>query len=264
MDTNTTYICEADGDSRLCDCFFDSQSFIDSMNAKQYDDAFQRYKSACEPIVCAIDKGLIEDCMPSPEIMAKQLADKITDGWKAELAQNPKLKQRTLETRDRMFLALYMIPMLQETGAASAMTLCEAVRDEWVKRYPKTPIVIGRYADIAAGFRKKAFGMCFITTAVCEFDGKPDNCAELTALRRFRDEYMMKTEEGQALVEQYYDIAPKLVTAIDFCSDRRSVYGDLRDNYIDPCLDMIASGNLPACQSRYCDMVNHLRSEFCI
>ena len=37
-------------------------------------------------------------------------------------------------------------------------------------------------------------GGCYITTAVCEFYGKPDDCHELTQFRKFRDEWLAKQE----------------------------------------------------------------------
>ncbi len=57
-------------------------------------------------------------------------------------------------------------------------------------------------------------GGCFLTTAVTERRGEPDDGPTLRLLREFRDGYMMRTPERRALVEEYYEIAPKLVAAI--------------------------------------------------
>lgn len=246
----------------LCACFFDSQGFMDKMNGEQYEEAFAGYLEACEPVIIAVDRKMQNDHGLRPEALADSLANRIIGEWEKELSENPRKKRSELESRDRMFLALYLIPMILETGVQNAGLLAEAVRDEWHRRYPKTTIVIGRYAEIAAGFHKKPFGMCFITTAVCEFAGKPDDCPELTMLRRFRDQYMMQTSRGQALVRQYYEIAPQLVTAINFCSDRRAVYERLRVCYIEPCLALLEDGDFPACQDHYCAMVQYLTDEF--
>ncbi len=56
---------------------------------------------------------------------------------------------------------------------------------------------------------------CFITTAVCQTFGKPDDCAELTAFREFRDNYMKNKKDLCKEVEQYYVIAPKICRAIN-------------------------------------------------
>ena len=62
--------------------------------------------------------------------------------------------------------------------------------------------------------RGESSSPCFLTTACCEYKGLADDCEELTILRKFRDEYLMPTEEGKALVEEYYNIAPGIVDKI--------------------------------------------------
>jgi len=53
---------------------------------------------------------------------------------------------------------------------------------------------------------------CFITTAIVEKKGEADDGETLTKLRRFRNEYMADKQEE---VQEYYEIAPKIVEAID-------------------------------------------------
>ena len=45
-------------------------------------------------------------------------------------------------------------------------------------------------------------GSCFLTSACCQYKGLPDDCKELTTLRRFRDTYLASTAEGKALVDE--------------------------------------------------------------
>ena len=54
-------------------------------------------------------------------------------------------------------------------------------------------------------------GGCFLTTAVVDYRGEPDNGVTLTTLRTFRDTYL-SNKDGE--VRRYYDIAPKIVAAI--------------------------------------------------
>jgi hypothetical protein len=56
---------------------------------------------------------------------------------------------------------------------------------------------------------------CFITTACCEVLGLPDNCFELRALRRYRDETLCKTAEGRASIALYHALAPSLLAALE-------------------------------------------------
>jgi len=46
---------------------------------------------------------------------------------------------------------------------------------------------------------------CFLTTACCTHRGLPDNCEELTVLRKFRDTFVPKD-----LIHRYYSIAPNI------------------------------------------------------
>ena len=55
---------------------------------------------------------------------------------------------------------------------------------------------------------------CFLSAAVVERRGEPDDGPTLTALRGFRDGYMAETAERRALVAAYYRIAPSIVAAI--------------------------------------------------
>lgn len=102
---------------------------------------------------------------------------------------------------------------------------------------------------------------CFLTSACVNHMGKPDNCEELTALRRFRDTYMKSTENGRKSVEEYYSIAPKIVAQIDKSADKDSVYNEIY-GVIVKCIADIERGNNAFAEQRYCDMVNSLKLRF--
>ena len=79
--------------------------------------------------------------------------------------------------------------------------------------------------DSSIGFDTSSFGDgeeqdagdggCFLTTAIVERRGiEADGGPTLTALRRFRDGYMMKTPKRRALVAEYYELAPRIAAAI--------------------------------------------------
>jgi hypothetical protein len=69
---------------------------------------------------------------------------------------------------------------------------------------------------------------CFLTTAACEMRGLPDNCDELTTLRRFRDEVLLFSREGRTLVEEYYNEAPSLVPFIKDSDENERVWNDIQ------------------------------------
>jgi hypothetical protein len=70
---------------------------------------------------------------------------------------------------------------------------------------------------------------CFLTTAACELRGLPDDCHELTTLRRFRDEVLLFSREGRTLVEDYYNEAPSLVPFIKIDEEGDRVWQDIQE-----------------------------------
>lgn len=98
--------------------------------------------------------------------------------------------------------------------------------------------------------------MCFITTAVCKAQNKPDDCSELVTLRAFRDDFMLATEEGFALVERYYEVAPKIVEAIDSLPNAASIYEYLNNTFITQALSRINAGHFEIAQIVYTAMVD--------
>ena len=69
----------------------------------------------------------------------------------------------------------------------------------------------GHWRQIASYLKKS----CFITTAACEYQELPDDCLELVTMRKFRDDYLLKTEEGRQLVKSYYEIAPRMINLLN-------------------------------------------------
>jgi len=83
---------------------------------------------------------------------------------------------------------------------------------------------------------------CYITTAVCLNSNLPDDCAELTVLRRFRDGYMMETTERRKMVEEYYERAPKAVATLKAKEGNAKIYTQIKFTYIDPAVKLIQDG----------------------
>ena len=102
---------------------------------------------------------------------------------------------------------------------------------------------------------------CFLTSACVNHLGKSDDCEELTTLRAFRDNYMKTTPQGQALVKEYYAVAPQIVANIDKSADSDSTY-DYIYGVITDCIALIKGGDNQGAQNRYCDMVNTLKTKF--
>jgi tetratricopeptide (TPR) repeat protein len=100
---------------------------------------------------------------------------------------------------------------------------------------------------------------CFITTAVCQSFSKPDDCYELTAFRNFRDNWLMYQNGGKQLVEEYYQIAPAIVAAINKNPQKDSLYFSIWQEHLLPCLQFIEEGKLDKCKEKYAAMVTGLK-----
>ena len=103
---------------------------------------------------------------------------------------------------------------------------------------------------------------CFITTAASCALKKGSDCDELNFLRRFRDEHISVSDEGKALVAEYYNIAPKLIEKIDQEEDASTIYANLWTDYIVPSVKEIQCGNLQAAQDIYVAMVVDLSRKY--
>ena len=97
-------------------------------------------------------------------------------------------------------------------------------------------------------------GGCFLTSACVAYMKKPDDCEELTVLRNFRDGYMAKTEEGKALIEEYYAIAPAIVQKIESSNKADEYYKDVYQTVL-RCVQAIQKGENENAVALYKQMV---------
>lgn len=103
------------------------------------------------------------------------------------------------------------------------------------------------YKDCPIYKHENSSGGCFLTSACTAARGLPDDCRELQTLRRFRDEWLKHQPEGITLIAHYYEVAPKIVAAIDAREDRLEIYDDMYRKLVIPCVEMIEDGqNLDA------------------
>lgn len=104
---------------------------------------------------------------------------------------------------------------------------------------------------------------CFITTAVCQTLGTPDDCKELTMIRKFRDDRLKTSmEDGELLVKEYYRIGPKIVNAIEKDAYASNIYTGLWNNHIKPCCEQIEQQNWEQVKLIYIKMVKELCEKY--
>lgn len=101
---------------------------------------------------------------------------------------------------------------------------------------------------------------CFLTSACVEYMGKSDDCAELMALRSFRDGYLKSRDDGKLLITEYYDIAPKIVETIK-SSNKKEEYFNYIYSVICKCVKLIKEDKNEETLLEYVSMVKKLKSE---
>jgi hypothetical protein len=98
---------------------------------------------------------------------------------------------------------------------------------------------------------------CFITTATFEaLKTTDDNCEQLEVFRNFRDNYVNKYP---ALVSEYYQIAPTIVSKLNSMPDNKSSYQSIYDKYLSKCYSLIKANENESAKDIYVEMVNDLK-----
>lgn len=103
---------------------------------------------------------------------------------------------------------------------------------------------------------------CFLTSACVWAKNLPDNCQELETLRKFRDSYVMGLPNGNEIIKEYYEVAPKIVSAIEQRPDSTSIFKQMYEKLVLGCVKLIeARENEDACRL-YQNSLLRLKKEF--
>ena len=195
------------------------------------------------------------------QALGEELAGTLLKAIREDLKTYPRGERPLRHDACRMFLAAFLSPALAQVEDPLAQTFCESLRLQWQAAWPKQAYRSATAEAISAGFDKKWY-RCYITQAACEYRGKSDDCAELTAFRGFRDGYLKRCRGGEQLIAEYYRTAPEIVRRIAFHADRDRIYEELWRRYLAPCFDDLCAGRERSCKARYCRMVRTLEKQF--
>lgn len=140
---------------------------------------------------------------------------------------------------------------------------CRSERKPQYRSYSTTVTTSNGSSTNTAEKHSSKGTFCFITTAVCEYLGKDDDCVELNTLRAYRDNWLKFQPGGRELIAEYYNIAPLIVSRLKASPQYAVCCEMLWDEYITPCLCMIAKGEYEDCKQKYIDMVSYMQNRFC-
>lgn len=199
------------------------------------------------------DRIQVADCLVD---MAQEKVDAVTRRSKRNEAQ----------MNINLYMVSYFLPAIIAYqrrcggGEEEMHRLTDAICDKWQERFGQR-IQAADHESIQAGFKQK---LCFVTTAVCCGLHKPQNCREITLMKRYRDEYMFRQADGETLVKEYYDIAPTIVKRIAKEASSEEKYLYLWNNYISKCVALVENQDNEQCKQLYAKMMSELKEEYMV
>lgn len=105
-------------------------------------------------------------------------------------------------------------------------------------------------------------GGCFLTSACMTARGLADDCEELRVLRRYRDSVLKYRDGGLEDIEHYYQVAPKIVEAINGQPSPAEEWDRLYREMVLPCVEKIKAGKTEDAYALYKDTVSWLENEY--
>lgn len=238
--------------------FEDAQKQTKNFKKESYQNSFGKYYEEYEEFCTEINK-LIEEA-DNKETFTNETAGIIPGYVKEKLAEIDKKSRKKKLILDYNFaLVTYVLPVINYSREENNKALSDAIVREWNKDISETPIKNADYEQIYSGFDQR---LCYITTAACQSQRKPDDCYELQLLRDYRDHYLAGQKQGKELVEEYYNIAPTIVKRINKLDDAENVYMEIWTDYLVPCIQLIEQKRLDECRDVYSNMVQNLRKKY--
>lgn len=216
-------------------------------------EAFETYETGCAPVIQELNSGV------RPERQT-ELLDRAAEAMLDELAASWTGKNDMED--EKVILAIFFVPMVRKLQLPVSEEFVTPPSEKVGRTVPEIPVLSGRLRVHFRRLPQKIPRSVLLTTAVCQELGKPDDCAELTAFRAFRDGYLAAQPDGEALIREYYNIAPGIVTCINTCSDRHASYERIREQYLTPCYEDLLAGRNADCKTRYVQMVRDLEREY--
>lgn len=112
-------------------------------------------------------------------------------------------------------------------------------------------------------YKKEDPSRCYLTSACLYAKGLPADCFELQMLRKYRDTWLCGSDEGRELINQYYEKAPKIVSAINEKENSKEIYEKIYKDMIVPCVNFIKYKKYKETLELYRYMTLMLEQDYC-
>lgn len=119
------------------------------------------------------------------------------------------------------------------------------------------------YSDCPIYKDEPSSGGCYLTSACTFSKGLPDDCYELETLRSYRDNWLANSDEGKALIKEYYNVAPKIVSNINERKEKKDIYEMIYKEMVNPCVELIEQNKNKECLELYKKMTLYLNETYC-
>lgn len=246
-------------EAHLLDCIRDCPDYYKNFNRKKYEESYVAHREGTRETWEAMDRYVCAQ-PEQREALLEGFAEEFVAQWEAWQSGQKKVGRKRREFADKLTLAWFTVPAIRSLGLSVSEDFPAILREKFVARYPDNVFALATFEEINSGFRKKGF--CFVTTAVCEAEGKADDCAELTAFRAFRDGWLAQTEQGRALIAEYYETAPAVVAAMRWGDDEAARCAELHRDWLTPCYEALLRGDNEGCKRLYTGMMRDLQARY--
>lgn len=239
---------------------------ISEFRKESYAASFERHLDEYRAVWCALTDVWKEDT-PDREKQRMQAAEcPAAQAQRMLEAAEGRTKRQQLQHNLNLYMVSYFLPALiayqRRSGVPEGETaeMTEAICGSWNARLGQH-IQAADHESIQAGFKQK---LCFVTTAVCCGLHKPQNCREITLMKRYRDEYLFRQGDGQEMIREYYDIAPTIVKRIAREPSPEEKYLYLWNRYISKCVTYAEQQENERCRQLYEMMMSELKQEYMV
>lgn len=243
---------------KLVEFFVEMLDYRQYFKKKYYEDTFKKCYEDHRELLASI----IETCEKAEDkdAVIEELSGAIPDYAHGQInAKKRKSAREGLMIDYNMAMVTFVVPILGYSENESSSAMIDRMIEKWNQDPVTMKISRSDFESLKGGFKSR---FCYITTAVCQSQGKTDNCYELNLLRDFRDNCLLKSEEGRALVEEYYDVAPTIVKRIDRQAHAGEIYGRIYDTYLSGCIRAIEADKPEECREIYRAMVEELEETY--
>lgn len=243
---------------RFIELFEEAQREVVNFKKKQYEVSFEAYYHRYRGLLLEVNQIIEEN--EDKDAALDKIAGIIPEfvlGKMDTMDQKRKKEQFVMDYN--LALVSYVLPVINYGRLENSEALSNAIVQRWNSEVSKVPVKNSTYEAISAGFDQR---LCYITTAVCQSLGKPDDCYELELLRNYRDEYLLGKEAGTQIVQEYYNVAPTIVKRINRRDDAKEVYNDIWKEYLTSCIQLIEEDKLEDCREVYTSMVQGLQKKY--